>query len=600
MTEEYTSPGVYTYTVPLGVEQIRVTAEGAGGGGGGGTDGALGRSGYSGGAGGYGQAVMSVTPGESYNVYVGEGGGGGQHTSSGGSGGSGLCDGGSGGNGGSSTTINYGGGGGGGGGGGSGLERQSDNNILITADGGGGGGGAGTTNGNDVGGGGGGGGGRGGLGGLGGCDSGTEYCGSDGNDGNCSGNGGSGGDGLNYSGGISSSGSGGSSGSATFDSILDSITSNSGAGGSGGSSGEPFEDGGSGSSGYLLIEETPPAPSFSVSSFDNTSVTLDIGDTSNEDSVDVQYKESTSSSWISDQVYGSDVLPTTYDVSGLNEGVTYDFRVVVSNSVGASDSQNLETTTLPSPTNLSINTFTDTSATLTWNVQSVDEEGIRVYRSESGGSYTEISDLSPGTETFQDTGILNATEYEYYVQAYTQYTSSDSNTVTVVTDLNNPQDLQDVSDSRNRIDVTWGSDLNEGDFYIEYERLSDNTIQKSETVSYTTTESSIDGVSDGVEYEVRVRAETSETIGPFTSIQTRVFIPHTRFTDIMLDGNGNIELIWDKIDTFDGGVFELYRSESEGDLGNKIAIFSDDRRQYIDSNVNLSNEYYYTVRRVID
>ena len=596
----YNSPGSYTYTVPSGVQTIRLIGEGAGGGGGAsaeatGSDGSPSQGGGDGGNGGYAQGDISVTPGEQFTIQVASGGEGGDSIGYDGLGGSSpFIDGANGGEGGfAGDEFNAGGGGGGGGGSSRIIKDNTTTDVLIVEAGGGGGG----SGGDEFGGGGGGGGARAGGGGDGG--SGRDGDGESGDTATGSGSGGDGGDGgtaLTFA----NAGAPGSDGGADTNS-LNNTTVTSGAGSTGGSGGsEGGGNGGSGSSASFTIEEAPSAPSISVTNHNNTSVTVDIGDTSNEDSATLSYKETNDSTWTDFATYGSGSLPLTETITGLEEGHDYDIRITVSNSIGSSSSFTSQLTDLPAPNNLSVVDFTETSATLNWDLQSVDEDGVRVYRSESSDPYQELADLSAGTESYQDTALLNATEYTYYVQAYTEYTTSDSNTDTVITDLNNPNNLQDVSDTRNRIDVTWDSQLNEGNFYIEYERLSDNSIQKSETVNYTTTSSFINNVDDGVEYEVRVRSETSQTTGPFTSITTRVFVPHSRFTQKAIDGQGKVELQWEKIDTFDGGTYEVYRSETQGNLGSKIATLSDTINRYVDDNTEFNTKYYYTLRRVIE
>ena len=112
--QTYTSQGSSTFTVPAGVTSITVKLWGGGGGGGGG---AATAAGGTGGGAGYVTATLSVTPGETLNIYVGGGGPGGLYNNGG-----------------------QDGGGGGGGGGYSSVYRSST--LLALAAGGGGGGGA--------------------------------------------------------------------------------------------------------------------------------------------------------------------------------------------------------------------------------------------------------------------------------------------------------------------------------------------------------------------------------------------------------------------------------------------------------------------------
>src|SRR3990172_6077222 len=136
----YTTSTNTTFTVPAGVTSITVKAWGAGGaGGGGGT--LAGAIGGNGGGGGFGNATISVTPGEVLDIVIGGGGAGGT--------GNGGGNGGAGGGGGGVTAAGGGVGGvatgtmGGGGGGGGYAAVKSGSTFLVQAAGGGGGGGAG-------------------------------------------------------------------------------------------------------------------------------------------------------------------------------------------------------------------------------------------------------------------------------------------------------------------------------------------------------------------------------------------------------------------------------------------------------------------------
>ncbi|MCB9336115.1 MAG: T9SS type A sorting domain-containing protein [Flavobacteriales bacterium] len=83
-TYTYTTPGADTWTCPAGVTSVTVTVWGAGGGGGGCNSTADGGGG--GGGGGCSQSVLAVTPGVTYNLYVGNGGAGGVGQNDGGDG----------------------------------------------------------------------------------------------------------------------------------------------------------------------------------------------------------------------------------------------------------------------------------------------------------------------------------------------------------------------------------------------------------------------------------------------------------------------------------------------------------------------------------
>ena len=140
----YTAQGTSTFTVPAGVTSISVKVWGGGGGGGAGGSSAAGGAG---GGAGYVSGTITVTPGETLDVYVGGGGAAGTRNTSGGGGGGGgsstiyrsttplaVSSGGGGGGGGRNTSTHIGGAGGAGGG------AAGINGSASLANGGGGGG----------------------------------------------------------------------------------------------------------------------------------------------------------------------------------------------------------------------------------------------------------------------------------------------------------------------------------------------------------------------------------------------------------------------------------------------------------------------------
>jgi len=137
-SENFTTVGTYTWTVPAGVLSINVTALG-GGGGGGGNDASPGHAGFTG---HLISGPLNVVPGDTLTFYIGGGGSGGYSSNQSpvGSGpggwGNGTYDGGRGGNAGSGGVS-----GGGGGGGGATVILKNGSPMAVAGGGGGGGGG---------------------------------------------------------------------------------------------------------------------------------------------------------------------------------------------------------------------------------------------------------------------------------------------------------------------------------------------------------------------------------------------------------------------------------------------------------------------------
>jgi len=75
-----------------------------------------------------------------------------------------------------------------------------------------------------------------------------------------------------------------------------------------------------------------------------------------------------------------------------------------------------------------------TQINLSWNDNCTNEDGYRVERSVSGGTYNQIADIGPNTNSFQNTGLSANSVYSYRVRAYnSQGFSSWSNVFTLTT-----------------------------------------------------------------------------------------------------------------------------------------------------------------------
>lgn len=93
------------------------------------------------------------------------------------------------------------------------------------------------------------------------------------------------------------------------------------------------------------------------------------------------------------------------------------------------------------PTNLSAGAASESSIQLSWQDNSNDEDGFRIYRSlTQNGSYSQVGTVGVGMEMFTDTGLNSNTTYYYYVTAYNNASglASSSNTASATTMASGP------------------------------------------------------------------------------------------------------------------------------------------------------------------
>jgi len=497
-----------TYTVPSGYEKVRVLLKGA-----------EGNDAFAnGGDGGVVEGVLSVSPGETLNVYVGEQGG----QPSGG-----WPDGGNG-NSISTATYNFDSGGGGGS---TDIRQGGDttSDRVAVAGGGGGGPGAASRYGtSEVGDGGAGGADNGedspGTNNLNGAGGGTQSSGGSGdNSGTSSGatDGSSpdGGDGDSDTAGAGDTAAGGGGGGGYYGgggggvyTVEDDDQATGGGGGSNYDDGlfsvQTNQQGGSTGNGQVEITpvEAPAAPdntSFTVVGDDELSVGWDADTSAGTiDSYDVQVSEDGGAYT---QLTNTALASYTYTApTSVNE---FRFRVRAINTAGTSD-WSYTTTKSTDPTGLTVTSHGTGSVSLSWTGTD-DQSNYSVRQAEaSGGPYTEVA--TPASTSTTVSGLENGEQYYFVVQSVYSGTNSQlSNEVVQTTDLPAP-DVSLGASVEDEITVSWTLNDNSTDGSVEICRSTDGTLGSlihTETNLATTTYVDT-GLADGEQYHYTVRRVT--------------------------------------------------------------------------------------------
>ena len=133
---------------------------------------------------------------------------------------------------------------------------------------------------------------------------------------------------------------------------------------------------------------------------------------------------------------------TSFTHGNLNPGKTYEYFVKAYTSTWTSEGTNrasattLGSATGPSnpPTNLTANTLSEDQIALSWQDNSNDETGFRVYFRCCGENFTELGTLGSNETQGVAYGLQASTEYDFYVVAYNlNGESAPSNTVSETT-----------------------------------------------------------------------------------------------------------------------------------------------------------------------
>ena len=296
----------------------------------------------------------------------------------------------------------------------------------------------------------------------------------------------------------------------------------------------------------------PNAPENLTATPGNAEVTLswDAPDDDGGSAIeDYEYKVD-SGEWVS-----TEGTTTTYTVTGLTNGDTYEFRVRAVNDAGngaESEPISATPTTVPSaPLNLE-GVRGNAEVTLSWDAPD-DDGGSAIedyeYKVDSG----EWVSTEGTTTTYTVTGLTNGDTYEFRVRAVNDAgngAESEPISATPTTVPSAPLNLEGVRGNA-EVTLSWDAPDDGGSAIERYEYKVDS----GEWVSTegTTTTYTVTGLTNGDTYEFRVRAVNDAGNGaesePISATPTTV--PSAPLNLEGVRGNAEVTLSWDAPD--DGG-----------------------------------------------
>jgi titin len=301
---------------------------------------------------------------------------------------------------------------------------------------------------------------------------------------------------------------------------------------------------------------------------------------------------------------GSDFAPvatidsggvTNYSNTGLSEASIYTYRIVATNSGGASASTETSGTTLPGTPDEVVATPVDaTHVTLTWSDNSLGEDGYSVELStDDGESFEEIGIADVDAETF-DANVEEGTSPVFRVRAVMgNLFSAYSETATTDTVPAAPSAPSITSVSASQLQVAWTSNsVHETGFRIE-RSVNGGLFVQVGTVGAGVTTFDDSGLDEAVTYTYQVRATMgSARNSEYSSTAagtTRPSAPDTVTAGLL---SGGIEVAWDDTSVNSTG-FIVERSVNGGDFA---AVIEQSDTTFFDSDVEPGTTYAYRVR----
>ncbi|OYR53602.1 hypothetical protein DJ73_07270 [Halorubrum sp. Ea1] len=357
----------------------------------------------------------------------------------------------------------------------------------------------------------------------------------------------------------------------------------------------------------ISYQAPPDAPTnLSASTQNSDEIFLNWSSASNADSYRV-YRSTSSGVDTSDTLVGTP-NGTSFTDGGLNDGTTYRYRVSGVNSVGESELSNeaSDTTTLPAPTNPSVTSFDDDSATLSWSASHDNGNTLVQYRPD-GGSYQTATTVSQTTETASILSLLNGQQYDARVVANTTDASSASGTNSFTTTL--PDEDQPILGNGVEDEVAVDRETesaNNGSVRYQIRETGEGSwdgtavgfgefIGPFDTVAFEFV-----GREDGERYEVRGRTETTYRTGAWTTPITIITqFPGANSLAATAVDETTTELAWtDDADNENGQevIRELRRPDGSWGRDSILEDVGPNTESYTDNTVQPNREYQYRIR----
>lgn len=249
----------------------------------------------------------------------------------------------------------------------------------------------------------------------------------------------------------------------------------------------------------------------------------------------------------------------------------------------------------PSPSNLTGSCTSPTSIVLTWQDNSENESGFKIYRDD-----VLVQTLGPNVEMWTDTGVSPSQWYTYYVIAYNALTeSAPSNTLRIYTAYtpNAPSNLSAITASISQINLSWqDNSAYEVDFHIEE---STNGVDFTEiaTVAANVTVYERTGRSSDTLYYHRVRAHNSAGYSAYSNISSaRTFANVGKPSGVSATAySGSIvELVWNDNSTEEDG-HKIERKLSGGSWA-EVATIAANHAYFRNTELTSGATYIYRIR----
>jgi Secretion system C-terminal sorting domain/Fibronectin type III domain/Sortilin, neurotensin receptor 3, len=253
----------------------------------------------------------------------------------------------------------------------------------------------------------------------------------------------------------------------------------------------------------------------------------------------VEYKTTASSTW---NTAIANTQQTSYTITGLAQGTSYDWRVNIICSSGTSDyaaSAFTITTQCPDPANLQAANLTTNAATLSWSAAAGATSYTLEYKTSASQTWTNISSSLTAT-SYELSGLAEGTTYDWRVQATCTAGNGNFATAQFATRItcNAPVNLQATNIASTSATLSWAAVSGATGYDVET-KLSSSGTWTVRAAGITSTNYNLAGLTASSVYDWRVRTNCGTLGGYSTYAQSQLTTTAAPCTDNYESNNTN-------------------------------------------------------------
>ncbi len=225
---------------------------------------------------------------------------------------------------------------------------------------------------------------------------------------------------------------------------------------------------------------------------------------------------------------------------------------------------------LSAPQNVTAEAESDEEITVTWETTSV-VAGFRIERTESGqGAWTQIAETNESAREYADTGLDEATSFDYRIKSFSGVAvSPNSSVVSATTMLKQPSDLSATDVSSSEIELSWTDNSGAEEGYEAQRSLTRDNFTSIAELEADASSYNDTGLEANNTYYYRVRAIMGEVVSEWSQIRNATTVAAPINLTAAPASHESMQLNWEDPNPLDNG-FTVQRTRGDSENWNTI------------------------------